>query len=556
MNRNYQPLLATLKQVRLSSAVSILLAIILAILLNNQVFFQQISPRLDYGKWDDVSYLVTFYWLMITVCVLPLLLLGFGRVAKGVIAALMITTSVISYFNQELGVIFDYEMMRNIVDNMTEVNTKEAFELFSPLLVLHVLFYGVVPSLILFIPQKKQTLKKQVISHLVTSGMVVGLLLILIMANFKYLSYFSRENRDLRVWVTPVFPLISLNRYIKDLSSEAIVVEPIATDAHIVRAHTKRTIGVMVVGETARADHFSLNGYDKLTNPYLEKRTNLTNFSQASSCGTSTAFSVPCIFSFYDKSDYSPNKAELKWNVLDVAQHAGVEVHWIDNNSSCKGVCARVDNINIFRNPDETSANYLDGEMYDIQLVSELENVLAQHEQTNPQKDILVVLHMMGSHGPAYHKRVPKEFVAFDDFCQNDAPQACTDEQVTRAYDNTIVYTDYVLNELISLLESKEQVEQTSFLMYVSDHGESLGENGVYLHGLPYFLAPTAQTHVPMMMWLSDRYQKANNLLNPKDIATQVSHDYMSHTLLDLFDIQTQVLKPEQSLLKLLRKGE
>ena len=165
--------------------------------------------------------------------------------------------------------------------------------------------------------------------------------------------------------------------------------------------------------------------------------------------------------------------------------------------------------------------------------------------------DILIVLHALGSHGPKYYKRYPDEFSLFKPACKKATPQECTDKEIINAYDNTILYTDHVISQLINYLKTK-QAENDTFLIYASDHGESLGENGVYLHGLPYFLAPEVQTHIPMLSWFSESYIQNEKLdmANMKTLQNkEVTHDYLSHSLLSAFDVKTMIYKSDYDLI-------
>jgi lipid A ethanolaminephosphotransferase len=251
------------------------------------------------------------------------------------------------------------------------------------------------------------------------------------------------------------------------------------------------------------------------------------------------------MFSFLDRANYSPDKANKQSNVLDILSHAGVKTIWIDNNSSCKGVCSRIEQKNIRQNPDNTSIYYSDGEYYDEKLLDDMQPYIE-----NTQVDTLIVLHTLGSHGPAYHRRFPEKFAKFTPYCTSSTPQTCSDLEVSNAYDNTILYTDYILSQLIQYLKQHDQ-QYESFLVYASDHGESLGENGVYLHGLPYFIAPEAQTHVPLIAWFSDSFT-ASHVIDLNYLQSQAdqpySHDNLSHSLLSLFNVKTALYQSELDL--------
>ena len=295
----------------------------------------------------------------------------------------------------------------------------------------------------------------------------------------------------------------------------------------------------MVVGETARADHFSLNGYPKKTNPLLEKE-DIISFNNFYSCGTSTAISVPCMFSLLGKKGFS--KEEFRWseNTLDVLKHAGVNILWRDNNSSSKGVADRV-TYQDFRTP--TNNPDCDVECRDSGMLANLQEYI----DSVMEGDILIVLHQMGNHGPAYYKRYPKAFEVFSPTCQSNQLETCSPEEISNSYDNVIVYTDYFLSKVINLLKSNSS-EYESALVYVSDHGESLGENGIFLHGLPYSLAPEQQKHVAALMWLGEGMKDHQPAILEKQ-HQHLTHDNIPHTLLGLMEIESETYNRELDIL-------
>ena len=532
-----------------STSIRLILLVSLYITLaDNQVFFYKISERLNIFSPQGMGYIITVFILVFTLLVLVHLLFGSKYLLKILIIFMLILSAVLSYFSAELGVIFDVDMIRNIVETIKDNNRQEAFDLLSLPLLKHVFFYGILPSVFVFLTKITfRPFLKEIVSRAVTFLGLAVLLGLFIFANFKYTTYFSRENRDLRVHIIPLHAFDSLKGYVRrELKKNEAPLKIIADDAVQHKIGSGRIIGVMVVGETARGDHFSLNGYARETNPQLKKDA-IFNYPKTRSCGTSTAFSVPCMFSFLDRSEYSPEKAAGQSNSLDVLIKAGVEVVWIDNNSSCKGVCKRIGEINIRNKPDTHSPYYLNEEMLDESLVDQLDKVLKSAPQST---DILVVLHTMGSHGPKYYKRYPETFSKFEPACKQATPQECTDKEIINAYDNTILYTDHVLHQLIQYLKVK-QAKNNTFLMYASDHGESLGEKGIYLHGLPYFLAPIGQTHVPMISWFSQDYIN-NEKLDVKAMKmaqdNAVSHDNLSYSMLDAFSVRFKINKPDHSL--------
>lgn len=252
---------------------------------------------------------------------------------------------------------------------------------------------------------------------------------------------------------------------------------------------------VLIVGETARAQNFSLYGYEKNTNPLLSENKEIITFKDVSSCGTATAISLPCMFSHLDKKQFNLTDANFTQNLLDIAKLAGYDVIWKDNDDGCKKVCNRVHKIDakIGNKQPFCFGNYCHDDILLDGLNEELNNI---------NKDTLIVLHTMGSHGPTYYKRYPEQFKKFTPTCDTANLQDCTQEQIINTYNNTIVYTDYIISSVIDILKNQKQLETA--MLYVSDHGESLGENNIYLHGLPYAIAPKEQKQVPMILWLSD----------------------------------------------------
>jgi len=297
---------------------------------------------------------------------------------------------------------------------------------------------------------------------------------------------------------------------------------------------------VLVVGETARSDHMSINGYELKTNPYLEQEE-IISFKEMVSCGTDTAWSVPCMFSLLDRDNYNHESGKNMSNSLDLISRAGASVLWLDNNSDSKGVAERVpyedyrsSKLNSICNP----------ECRDEGMLIDIQNYI--DEQNN--NDILIVLHTMGSHGPAYFKRYPPEFEVFMPSCKTSQLNECTDEEITNAYDNTILYTDYFLSKVIAILKANS-VNSDTAMLYISDHGESLGENGLYLHGMPYFMAPDEQIKIPAFMWFDESISRIFDIDSIKEKAQlSQSHDSLFHTLLGLMDVETELYKKDLDL--------
>ncbi len=282
------------------------------------------------------------------------------------------------------------------------------------------------------------------------------------------------------------------------------------------------------MGETARAENYSFAGYTlNETNAYTQKDS-VVFFGDFSSCGTSTAISVPCMFSDLKRENFS-YATYYRENVLDILHKLGVNVVWIDNNTSgCQGVCKNLEKVKLFKEP------------YDEVLLNAIAEPLKELKDQN-----LIVLHLQGSHGPTYFQRYPDSFKRFTPTCDTNELQKCTKEQLTNTYDNTILYTDFLLHSLIKLLQDEQEYEGT--LIYVSDHGESLGENGIYLHGMPYFLAPKEQIHVPFIFF-SENAELMEIAQMRKDLP--LSHDIIFSTLLGFFGVESAVYQKQDDLFR------
>jgi lipid A ethanolaminephosphotransferase len=462
-------------------------------------------------------------------------LLSFRWAHKPLLIGIIGIAAIASYYMGSYRVVIDGQMITNVL----QTDFREASEQLSWSLFRHVMLLGVLPSGILILTEIRYSPWRR---ELLVRGGVVGtslvLLTVLFAVNFKMLLSY-RQHREVRLYMNPVYPIYSVFKMLRT-NYQAHRQEPLRGIALDAKRSATRTALVYVVGETARADQFSLNGYPRETNPELRKR-NVISFTDVESCGTDTSASLPGMFSHLGKRRYSPGEAKKYENLLDVLQRAGVEVIWRDNNSGSKGIADRVKYENLSCERD--TALGPSGECYDEILLQDLDQLLRDNKG-----DLLVVLHQRGSHGPSYYKRSPQAFKVFLPECDHEDVQHCDRQSIINAYDNTIVYTDHVLARLIDLL--KAQGYPTAML-YVSDHGESLGENNIYLHGLPRAIAPRQQTHVPMIFWASPEFynmKAIDPVLLEASRSRPYTHEYLFHSLLDLFDVQTAIYQTNLDL--------
>ncbi|MDP5213886.1 phosphoethanolamine--lipid A transferase [Pseudoalteromonas tunicata] len=476
----------------------------------------------------NVLFLIT-----IPVFVFLLLLIFFTLISnkwffKPLSIVLILLSSMVFYAGQNYGVVFDYGMMQNIF----ETDTSEAHTYLNQSAVLSFLLSGLLPA---FLVYRVQLQHKGFVVELKNRAMLllIAFIGIVVIAVSFYSNFASvgRNNKELKKFLVPSQFLDSSIKYVARTYLQTPPVFEVLDAKPTLIDKTKKQVFVLVVGETARAESFSSNGYERSTNRYTEP-LNMTAYQHVSSCGTATAVSVPCMFSVLNREDFDNKTAANEQNVLDIIQQAGVEVIWIDNNSGCKGVCERVQHEKI----DHTQHNDMcDGEYcFDEALISVLRNKINKVKSDK----VLIVMHMMGSHGPTYYRRYPKAHQLFTPDCPRSDIQNCTKEQLINTYDNTIAYTDFVLAQ--SIAELNKLPEEISIgLLYVSDHGESLGEMGAYLHGFPYSLAPSQQTHVPLLTWFkqSDIDPVCQNNLAD---TVEFSHDNLFHSMLGIMGVNTK----------------
>lgn len=452
-----------------------------------------------------------------------------------------------AYFVNSLGVLITPDQ----IQNMIQTDPNEVFDLLNPRFFIWFFLIILLPMLfVYFVKLKPESIPQISIKKAISA--IISFLVIMLLLFVYYVDYASifRENRTLKGMISPQNTFSSAYSYYKNkMPKENLPFVHYGEDAKLVQTVSQPSpakLMVLVVGETARAESFSLNGYAKKTNPQLEK-LDVINFPQVSSCGTATAVSVPCMFSGMTRKNYDEHLAVRRDTLLDIAQRAGYKVTWIDNNSGCKETCNRV---NQFVIPQKIKDKWCkDGECDDGILVDSLKYYIDQipKNDTTPQ---LIVLHQMGSHGPAYYKRSATGFQPFQPTCNSSSIQGCDQQALLNTYDNSIVYTDHILSSVIDILKQPSHY-QTGF-WYLSDHGESTGEHGLYLHGSPYAIAPTQQTHVPMMMWFSSSWKDHNSaqvkcLTEQKN--QQLSQDNLFPTMLSMLNIQTHVIDKDINIL-------
>lgn len=502
--------------------------------------------------------------LFVAICALNMLLLCalLNRwTVKPVLIALLLVTAAAAYYMNRYTVYFDADMVRNIL----HTDAQESHELLTPGFIGAIAVYGLLPSiLVVRIRIRPRPFKRALAIRTACMVAAIAVSAGAMMVSFQNLSSLMRNHKEIRYLIAPGNYLVSLLQVAMDdgVSRDAPKI-PVGTDARIAArpAGARPRLLVLVVGETVRAQNWGLNGYARQTTPQL-KRIGPVNFRDVTACGSSTEISLPCMFSPYGRADYDKDKIRRSESLLHVLDHAGIRIAWRDNQSGCKGVCDGLA-FESFEHDDDPS--FCDSErcLDDVLLKNLIEAARSPpanartvggqgtsgqiaHAQTG---DAVIVLHQLGNHGPSYYRRYPQRLRRFVPDCRTSELGDCSREEIVNAYDNAVLHTDDFLAKTIRLL-AQDRSRDTA-MIYVSDHGESLGEGGLYLHGVPYAIAPETQIKVPMVMWMSPGFASGRGIdmgcLHTYSGAP-ASHDNLFHSVLGLMQVSTRVYDRRRDL--------
>jgi len=508
---------------------------LLWLLLYNERFWQLTVQAMWRPSIGSIVFLATLFVVTLSLQSILLLMWPTRWLMRAAASALFVIAALGSYFCSEYGAIMNKEMMRNVL----QTDVAEVGALLNPELWLHVGLLGLVPAVLVWRVRLPNTPFKRQLSRRALA--VLAALAISVLSLFSspanYATFF-RQHKPVRFTLSPAAEVVSMAELLADTrgKASASLLDPAGAAERTAAPAPKPLVLFLVIGETARAANFQLGGYARETNPELSRIAGVTYFQHTMSCGTSTAISVPCLFSHLPRAQFDVDTAAHYTNLLDSLAKAGFDVEWRDNNSGCKGVCARVTSIDYSNSNDPRYC--ADSNCFDEVMLSDLPARLAKIT-----RDTVIVFHQKGSHGPAYAQRYPTAFETFQPACRSNQLQHCTPQEITNAYDNTIAYTDHVLARQIEMLQNAA-LRLDSLLIYVSDHGESLGENGIYLHGMPYAFAPAVQKEVPMLVWTSASYARRAGLnadCLQTSAALPVSHDFFYHTVLAAAEVRNQV---------------
>jgi lipid A ethanolaminephosphotransferase len=534
INRLYKPLYFSITP----QIIFILLVVGFILLTGNHSLFHEILNIYPL-TFNNLPFLISLALFFYALTAVFFIVICFGKLTRWILAIILVIAAQSAYYMDSFGVIIDTVM----IDNMMQTNLAEFSSLITTSLIARTILLGIIPGYVVFKYFPKSSSFKTELVSISKAILFIFAAILLLVTPFKadYTS-FIREHRIVRFYSNPTYSIYSAIKYAAQqfsLSNNNKPLIKVAEDAVALDSGTgKKDLVIMVVGETARADRFSLYGYKRETNKLLSKQ-DIVSFKNVSSCGTSTGVSVPCMFSSLGRSNYDKEKALSQENVLDVLSKNGVEVLWRDNNSDSKGVATRI-KYEDFKTP--TFNPVCKGECRDIGMLSGLESYI----EKNKDKDMMIVLHQMGNHGPEYYRRYPKEFERFKPACQTGELRDCTQEEVDNAYDNAILYTDFFLSEVINFLKKYDDQYETAML-YLADHGESLGEHGIYLHAAPYVIAPKEQTHVPLIAWMGKHFEFSIEDIKPYQNHA-LSHDDLFCALLVIYDLDSNMCKGKKAL--------
>lgn len=491
---------------------------ILTLIFFHYPFFKFVWENVDYHSFSGILLLISLVIVMIVANAFAYLLFLFINrfLGKTLLVITFIINAIAVYFINTYSVIIDESMMGNVFNT----NYEESSSYFSLKMILYVLFLGIIPSIYIIKSQLKYPTIKRFFS---TMGIALVFLLIMAFANATNWLWIDKNSKTLGGLAMPWAYSVNTALLFKHRSeqNEKEILLPNATISN-----QEKTVVVLVIGESARSQNFSLYGYEKNTNPLLSKTANITVFP-AKSCATYTTAGVKCIL----EHENTGSLYEILPNYLN-RNH--VDVIWRTTNWGEPPLHIK----NYFKGEELAKNCQGDDCNYDGVLLTGLKEQIAASKNNK----ILVVLHTSTSHGPTYNKKYPSKFEHFKPVCNSVDLAKCTKDELMNAYDNTIVYTDYILHNTIEQLKTLPEYKST--MLYVSDHGESLGEKNLYMHGLPMSIAPKEQYEIPFIVWMSDN---ANRQLKPNQ---QLTQNHVFHSVLNFLGVKSPIYKEEMNIYK------
>lgn len=472
-------------------------------------------------SFSSIQTLLVICLLVLTISTLALYLLAIlhHRLAKIFCQISAITNAIAVFFISNYQVILDKSMM----GNMLNTNFEEAGEFLQWKLLVYIILLGILPVYLITKIQIQASKRHVLAIHAV---LIIVLSSSLIYAFSSSWLWIDKHAKKLGGMVLPWSYVVNTARAVSaNIEVKQILLPPATHNSH------HKTLVVLVIGETARAANFSLYGYQRQTNPLLST-LNVIPLQDASACATYTTAAVGCILAHEPSDSVLSKKYEPLPSYL---QRHGVEVIWRSNNWGEPPI-----KVAEYTKASELSKLCQGSGCSNDEVL--LSNLKARIEASKQDK-ILIVLHQKGSHGPAYNQRYPKEFEIFKPVCDSVELSKCSSNTLINAFDNTIVYTDYFLSQVIQQLQQFN--DRSTMMMYLSDHGESLGEYQLYLHGTPYAIAPDFQKKIPFIVWMSPQFMQQHQV-STEQLKQQHSHTQYNvfHSLLSALDMQSPIYNP------------
>ena len=495
----------------------VLLICIMNFLFFHYPFFKYVFSNVDYTTFSGALLCFSMLILVVLANFFFFYILFYISKIVGKIFTIItfLINSVAVYFINSYSVIIDESMISNILNT----NFDESSAFFSFKLILYLICFGILPSIFIFKAKfEKVSFKK----FMIQTGINLGLILLIVVANASNVLWIDKNSKVVGGLAMPWSYAVNTPLYYihEAKKNQKEILLPDATFTN-----DEKSVMVLVIGESARSENFSLYGYSKNTNPLLSKIENLHSFN-ASSCATYTTAGLKCILEHENSNDLyeilpnylSRNDVDVIWRTTNWGEppvHIEKYIKRENLKENCEGI----------------------GCDYDEILLAGLKDEILNSNK----KKILIILHTSTSHGPTYSKKYPPQFEVFKPVCNSVEVANCSQEELINAYDNTIVYTDFILSSVIETL--KELPDYKSSMIYVSDHGEYKGEKNLYMHGVPMSLAPKQQYEIPFIVWVSDgsKELKKNNAL---------TQNHVFHSVMNFLGITSPIYNEEMNIYK------
>lgn len=482
-------------------------------------FFKFVFNNSEYKSLSGFFLVISLVVLMVMANFFAFYLFLFlsRYIGKPLLIISFIINALAVYFVNTYSVIIDESMIGNVFNT----NYSESSSYFSFKLILYVLLLGVLPSIYIYkVKLIKETLKR----FLTVMSLTLVAMLLLAFANAANWLWIDKNSKQLGGLAMPWSYAVNTSLYYvhQAQKNKKEILLPNATIKN-----KEKAVVVLVIGESARRENFSLYGYNKNTNPLLSKMENVFHFD-ANSCATYTTAGVKCILEYEQSNDLY----EILPNYL---YRNDVDVIWRTANWGEPPV-----HIEKYMNEEAIKQRYpkevTEGNYDETLLAGLKEDIL------NSKKDkVFIVLHTSTSHGPQYNKKYPPKFEVFSPVCTSVELANCSKTELINAYDNTIVYTDYILSRVIEDLKGLKDYKST--MLFVSDHGESLGEKNLYMHGIPMSIAPKEQYEIPFIVWVSENSKqlKKNEVL---------SQQHVFHSVMNFLSMDSPIYNENMNIYK------